>query len=142
FLALTGAAINASDALFLGIADRFLDHAQWGEVIDALTAVRWADARQHGGQVSQVLRDFEIRAGERPATVVRDHYDVIQRLTDGDSLPEIVAQITAYVGGDEWLTKAAATLAGGCPATIAVIYEQLRRGLHLSLKEAFQMELV
>jgi hypothetical protein len=81
-------------------------------------------------------------SGERPANVVRDHYDTIQQLTDADSLDEIVAKITAYQGSDEWLTKAAATLASGCPATIGVIYEQLKRGLHLSLKEAFQMELV
>src|SRR5690606_9823846 len=142
FLALTGASINASDTLFLGIADRFLNHAQWSEFIDALTTTAWGSVDQHNGQISHILRDLEARAGERPANVVRDHYDTIQQLTDGDSLHEIVAKITAYQGSDDWLTKAAATLASGCPATIGVIYEQLKRGLHLSLKEAFQMELV
>lgn len=142
FLALTGASINASDTLFLGIADRFLEHAQWPELVGALKNVAWGSADQHGGQLSHILRDLETRAGERPANVVRDHYDTIQQLTDGDSLREIVANITAYSGGDDWLAKAAQTLASGCPATIGVIYEQLKRGLHLSLKEAFQMELV
>jgi hypothetical protein len=56
-------------------------------------------------------------------------------------LRDIVAKITAYDGDDDWLKKSAATLAGGCPATIAIIPEQLRRGRHLSLKEVFQMEL-
>jgi enoyl-CoA hydratase/carnithine racemase len=142
FLALTGASINASDTLFLGIADRFLDHAQWPQLVATLQNTVWSGADQHSGQVSHLLRDLETRAGERPANVVRDHYDTIQQLTDGDSLAAIVQNITAYQGGDEWLSKAAATLASGCPATIGVIYEQLKRGLHLSLKEAFQMELV
>jgi enoyl-CoA hydratase/carnithine racemase len=142
FLALTGASINASDTLFLGLADRFLDHAQWPELLDALRAMPWGDQQAHGGQLSHVLRDLEARAGARPANVVRDHYDTIQQLTDGDSLRDIVAKITAYDGDDDWLKKSAATLASGCPATIGVIHEQLKCGRHLSLKEVFQMELV
>jgi enoyl-CoA hydratase/carnithine racemase len=142
FLALTGASINASDALFLGLADRFLDHAQWPQLLEALATTAWSDADKHFGQLSRILRDLEASAGERPASVVRNHYDVIQQLTDADSLAEIVANITDYSGGDEWLRRAAATLASGCPATIGVIYEQLRGGRHLSLKEVFQRELV
>ncbi len=142
FLALTGASINASDTLFLGLADRFLAHSQWAEFVDALKVMRWRNLDEHSGQISHVLRDLESRAGERPANVVRDHYDKIQQLTDGDSLREIVDNIVEYSGDDELLAKAAQTLASGCPATIGVIYEQLRRGLHLSLKEAFAMELV
>lgn len=142
FLALTGASINASDTLFLGLADRFLDHAQWPQLLEKLTATAWSDVDKHGGQLSHILRDLEATADERPANVVRDHYDTIQQLTDADSLTDIVARITEYNGSDEWLNKAAATLKNGCPATIAVIYEQLRGGKHLSLKEVFQRELV
>jgi enoyl-CoA hydratase/carnithine racemase len=142
FLALTGAAINASDTLFLGLADRFLDHAQWSELVAALTETAWGERTQHGGQLSHLLRELEQRAGERPEAVVRNHYDAIQQFTDGDSLDDIVANITAYDGADEWLKKAAETLASGCPTTVRVIDEQLRRGLHLSLREAFQLELV
>lgn len=142
FLALTGASINASDALFLGMADRFLAHAQWSEFVDALKALQWGEVEERDGQIGHVLRELESRAGERPASVVRDHYDRIQQLTDADSLWEIVDNIASYDGDDEWLRKAAHTLASGCPATIGVIYEQLRRGLHLSLKQAFEMELV
>lgn len=142
FLALTGASINASDALFLGMADRFLAHAQWTDFIAALKATAWAGVDERAGQISHVLRDLESRAGERPPQVVRDHYDRIQQLTDADSLHEIVDNIVSCNGDDEWLSRAAQTLASGCPATIGVIYEQLRRGLHLSLKQAFEMELV
>lgn len=142
FLALTGASINAGDTLYLGLADRFLRHDQWDEMIGKLTALPWGDAGQHHGQVSHVLRDLEKAAGEPPVSVVKEHYDIIQSLTDGDSLADIFANITGYEGEDKWLTSAAKTLASGCPATIHIIYQQLQRALHMSLREAFQMELI
>lgn len=142
FLALTGASINASDVLFLGMADRFLDNAQYNDVVAALQAQAWNDARLAHKQVSDVLRGFEAAAGARPANVVRDHYDYIQQVTDGDVIDDIVASITAYDGDDDWLRKGAATLKTGCPVTIHIIDQQLKRGHQLSLKEVFQMELV
>lgn len=142
FLALTGASINASDALFLGMADRFLDHAQFNEVVAALQAQTFSDAKLARKQVSDVLRAFEARAGARPPNVVRDHYDYIQQVTDGDVIDDIVASIIAYDGDDDWLRKGAQTLKAGCPVTIHIIDQQLKRGHKLSLKEVFQMELV
>lgn len=142
FLALTGAAMNAGDALFLGIADRFLKHEQWSEVIAGLQAMAWAAPGKHGSQIGHLLRSLEKQAGEAPASVVRDHYDVIQAVTDADTLVEIVANITAYQGDDKWLAGAAKTLTNGCPASVYLIYEQLKRTLHMSLAEVFQSELV
>ncbi len=142
FLALTGANINAGDTLYLGLADRFLAHDQWPELLDALKALDWQDPEQHAGQLNGVLRELERRSGEPPVSVVREHYDIIHQLTDADSLDEIVEAITGYDGDDDWLRKAAKTLASGCPTTIRLIPEQLRRARHLSLREVFQMELV
>ena len=142
FLALTGASINAADTLYLGLADRFLQHEQWDDMIAGLSAMPWQSAEQHAGQVSHLLRDLEDKAGAEMESVVRAHYDVIQAMTDGDNLDHIVANITAYEGDDEWLAGAAKTLATGCPTTVRIIYEQLRRALHMSLKEVFQMELI
>lgn len=71
-------------------------------MVDALRVVAWGDTQAHGGQLSHMLRDLEVRAGARPAYVVCDHYSNIQQLTDGDSLRDIVAKITAY-DGDDWL---------------------------------------
>ena len=142
FLALTGASINAGDTLYLGLADRFLQHRQWDDLVATLKATPWAEPGRHGGQLSHILRDLEQGAGAPPVSVVREHYDIIQGMTDGDGLDDIVAHITAYKGDDAWLAAAAKTLANGCPTTVRVIHEQLRRALHLSLREVFQMELI
>lgn len=144
FLALTGASINAADALFLGMADRFVAHEKYADVIAALAATTWSnDAAQHAGQVSHVLRDFEAKGdAQLPAHVVRDHYDLIQRLCDGDSIDAIVANILAWRGEDKWMEKAVKTLTKGCPTSVHLIDEQFKRGKYLSLREVFQLELI
>lgn len=144
FLALTGASINAADALFIGMADRFVAHEKYADVLNALTSTSWSsDAEQHTGQVSHVLRDFETESrAQLPASPVREHYDLIQQLCDGDDIDAIVANIVAWSGEDKWLSKAVKTLANGCPASVHLIDEQFKRGKHLSLREAFQFELI
>ena len=149
FLALTGASINAADALFLGMADRFIAHEKYADVITALAATVWSsDAAQHAGQVSHVLRPFDETRGEAqaksqlPPNVVRDHYELIQQLCDGDNIEATVANILAWRGEDKWMEKAVKTLANGCPTSVYLIDEQFRRGKYLSLREAFQLELI
>lgn len=144
FLGLTGASINAADALFIGMADRFVANEKYADVVAALAATAWAgDATQHSGQVSHVLRDFERETkSQLPTSVVREHYDVIQQLCDGDDIAAIVANILAWSGEDKWLQKAAKTLANGSPTSAYLTAEQFRRGKYLSLREAFQMELI
>jgi enoyl-CoA hydratase/carnithine racemase len=142
FLALTGAAINATDTLYLGLADHFLNHSQWDTFIHRLADTGWAQPAVHGAQLTRLLAALAADASGQPPAVVREHYDVIQQLTAGADLDEIVAAITAYAGDDKWLSGAARTLASGCPTTIRLVDEQLRRSLHMSLRECFQMELV
>lgn len=144
FLALTGASINAADALFLGMADRFVAHEKYADVLAALAAMQWSiDTAQHEGQVSLVLRDFEVQSRTQlPAQVVREHYDVIQQLCDGDNIEAIVANILAWSGDDKWMERAVKTLASGCPTSVYLTDEQFKRGKYLSLREAFQLELI
>lgn len=142
FLALTGAAINAADALFAGLADRFIEHHRFDDVIKALQQLPSHPENIHS-KISSLLRKFESESRpELPASTLREHFDFIQQVTDADDLDAMVAQITGYSGEDPWLKKAAQTLAAGCPTSMRLIEEQLHRGRHLSLKEIFQMELI
>lgn len=142
FLGLTGANINAADALFVGLADRFIQQAQKPEVINGLIETDWSnDNETNHQQVTKVLRDAE-NLQDLPAASVREHFDLINQLTDADTLNEIVQNITQLETEDKWLQRAAATLKKGCPVTACLVYEQLRRGNKLSLQEVFQMELV
>ena len=142
FLGLTGANINAADALFVGLADRFIPSTQKADLMDALTQAEWQpNVTTNHAIASYVLRRFESLAS-LPASQVRAHYDLIQELTDGDSCADIVAGICALETEDSWLGKAVATLKKGCPTTAHLVYQQLQRGKKLSLEGVFQMELV
>ncbi|CBL45840.1 Predicted enoyl-CoA hydratase/isomerase family protein [gamma proteobacterium HdN1] len=142
FLGLTGASINATDALFVGLADRFIPDAQRQAVVGALQQADFGEASAvHGSVVSGVLREFEARE-LLPEGAVAKHLELINRVTDADSCAEICARILALETEDAWLQKGISQLAKGCPTTAHLVYEQLRRGKKLSLEQVFQMELI
>ncbi len=142
FLGLTGANINAADALFVGLADRFVASNRKSAVLDALQSVDWAaDSRDHFAQVSHILRELE-DLSLLPASPVRQHFDLIQQLTDADDCAGIVNKILNLTTDDPWLGKAIATLKKGCPTTAHLVYEQLHLGKKWSLEEVFRMELI
>jgi enoyl-CoA hydratase/carnithine racemase len=144
FLALTGASINAADALFIGLADRFIAHEKYDALISALATTQWhSTAEKHFGQVNHALRELGQQSSALlPTSPVRTHYDLIQQLCDGDDINAIVANIVSLNSADKWLSKAAKTLASGCPTTVHLIDQQFKRGKNLSLREIFQFELI
>jgi len=144
FSALTAAPLNGADALFSGLAEYFLHAADYDMLVQRLTATPWtSDATTNHIALSKLLRQFADRANAaKPISNLRTLADEIERLTDGDTLAEVVASITSYGGGNAWLKQAATTLAKGSPTSAALIWELLRRAKHMSLAEVFQLDLV
>ncbi|WP_317928876.1 enoyl-CoA hydratase/isomerase family protein [Halioxenophilus sp. WMMB6] len=140
FLALTGASINAADTQFVGLADYFLNHSQWDELLSKLQAANWQG--NSASVVSAQLIALASQAADKPESPVHQHFEIIGELCTAASNDAVVANIVNYSGDDEWLKRAAGTLANGCPTTIKLVFEQLQASKHLSLKEVFQMELV
>ncbi|MBM1143122.1 enoyl-CoA hydratase/isomerase family protein [Alcanivorax sp. ZXX171] len=139
FLGLTGVHLNARDALDLGLADRFMDAAP-EEVLKALTENRYdGDRDADRARLYRQLRDLAT-APEGLQAAVSDHRDTIERLCDGATVEEVVARIQEHKQCDGWLDKARKTLAAGCPQTMHLVWEQLRRARHLSLAEALRLE--
>jgi enoyl-CoA hydratase/carnithine racemase len=142
FLGLTGANFNAADALFVGMADRYIPSTNKQAALNALQQQQWPDdAVDVSAQVSAVLKQFEA-VTELPDSNVRNHYDLIQRVTDAESAAAVVDNILAMDTNEKWLQKAIATLKAGCPTTAHLVFQQLRRGKKLSLPQVFQMELI
>ena len=141
FLALTGARLQASDALFVKLADYCIDHAGKAAVFDKLSAQPWtSDAGENHRLVSAVLRGFA--QADLPHGPLRQHFDLINKLCGGGELQDVVAAIVGLKTEDAWLARAAATLAAGSPSTAALSYELQLRAKHLSLAEVFRMEFV
>ncbi|MGM0774406.1 enoyl-CoA hydratase/isomerase family protein [Marinobacter sp.] len=140
FLGLTGARMNAADAIFTGLADRFIRHDMREEVKQALQQSGFGDEAH--AAVSSVLRRFEAGSREAlPTSVVREHFDVIQALTDGDSLVEVVDNLGQYAGEDPWLIKAVKTVAAASPASLTLTWQHYHNTLHDSLSQVFDKEL-
>lgn len=142
FLGLTGAQFNGTDALYCGMADRLLPAAGKDELLAALGALELTADQDHNRVlVSKAIQSREMPAAELPAPNLRTHYDAIQELTDGATLPDVYHAIINYRGDDEWLQRAGKTLQAGCPLTAWVVWEQLRRSKHMSLADVLRMEL-
>ena len=141
FLGLTGASINASDALYIGLADRVLASSEKDTVFNALLAQPLADNTDlNHGLISALLRHHQLATQDRPASQLREHFDRINTLCDADTLAQVVTNITAADDDDDWLRKAAKTLSRGCAQTAWLVWEGQKRVRHLSLADAFRME--
>jgi enoyl-CoA hydratase/carnithine racemase len=143
FLALTGASINAADAIYTGLADRFIASEHKSAVLAGLLEQRWGvDEEGNHGQVRHVLRPFaEQSIGSCPAGQVEPHMGTIARLCDGDNVHEIIDNITAQQTDDPWLAKARDSLAHGSRLAALWIERQLYETRHASLREVFQAEI-
>jgi enoyl-CoA hydratase/carnithine racemase len=141
FLGLTGARIQAADALFTGIADCCIPQAEKPGIMEALLAQPWTRARDANDRLlTQVLLSRAQK--DLVPGPVRQHLDFINGLCEGGELHATVAAIAGLATGDAWLDRAGATLAAGSPSTAGLTFELLRRARHLSLADVFRMEFV
>ncbi|MBA3477327.1 MAG: enoyl-CoA hydratase/isomerase family protein [Lautropia sp.] len=165
FLALTGAPLNAADALFAGLADCQLPQASHGSLLEAMARTRWhrnagADAvvlshlvqteaqawssGQPAPADAQAAPTADVPGATPPATApsnLRACYDEIRVLIGHDGLADIAARLEQAAGTDTWIGAAASNFRRGSPTSAALAYSLLRRARHLSLREVFQMEL-
>jgi len=140
FLALTGANLNAADALFARLADFVLPHDSHDAALAAIAAQRWQGARDaDAAQLSHLLQ--RLATAGLPASPLRTHYDRIDALIDHDALHDIAPRLAALRGdADGWLARAGESFAAGSPTSIVLSLELLRRAHHMSLAEVFRLE--
>ncbi|WP_110689748.1 enoyl-CoA hydratase/isomerase family protein [Salinicola endophyticus] len=140
FLGLTGARLNASDALFVGLADRLIAAERRDAVIDDLLNADWSQPRS---ALERVLRTHAEASRElAPPAEVAPRQQAIAALTDADSDDALIAAIIAASDSDDaWIARAARSLAAGSPLSARLILRQLARCRRVSLAEALRSEL-
>jgi enoyl-CoA hydratase/carnithine racemase len=143
FLALTGASINAADAIYTGLADRFISSERKAEVLEQLLRQKWGrEPAANHSLVRHVLRSFtEQSIGQCPGGQVEPHLGSINTLCDGDNVHEIIDNIVSRPTQDPWLAKAGESLAQGSPLAALWTSRQLRDMRLASLRECFQSEI-
>jgi len=140
FLALTGASIDASDAIYAGFADHAVAGNRYEELVAAMTATTWCDAAgENAARLDALLRRFALEGLEAgPLQRLRGHIDAC---CAGHSLEAAVEAIAQTAVEDPWWQKAQAALARGCPSSIRLSWELQHRTSRLSLAEVFRLEL-
>ncbi|MET1023786.1 MAG: enoyl-CoA hydratase/isomerase family protein [Pseudoxanthomonas sp.] len=141
FLALTGAPLNAGDAIYAGLADVCIDSGRHDAVFEALAAQPWtSDAVADRARLTTLLKGLAIKP---PAGPLQAHADVIEPLVEAGTLEQVVAAIAAAPSDDDpWLQTAQATLAAGAPGSARLSWELQQRAATLSLADTFRLECI
>ncbi len=141
FLGLTGANINAHDAIYAGLANRFILHEHKDALLDELKTLNLAKVQS--GALTLTLKRYQtLSESSLPESELKKHAELIDSCCDFESVSEIAKAIQqeANKSDSAWLKKAAETLAKGCPKTAHLVLQQLLRARYLSLEEVFVME--
>ena len=142
FLGLTGAFINAADALYSHLADYFVSHDAKVTFFASLLAANWQEDSLHS-TLSSICDDFHTLHSEQlPQGNLIDNQNWLTNLASQTDVSQAVEYImSANAEDNRWLSKAQKTLNAGSPITANLVFEQLRRGKDMTLAECFQMEL-
>lgn len=143
YLGLTGANLDARDALDLGLADRFVPRESREALLERLASSHIVPGTADDAEAAVVsaLAEFEDRS-RAPRGQIRKLQDHIQSLTQQATVKAAVAAILADDTDDEWLAANRARLVSGCPLSAHLAWQMLARHRHGSLADAFREELV
>lgn len=140
FLGLTGARFNGCDAVAIGMADGLIPSQMKHQILTGLARLPWTrDAQEN----KQTLRNY-LSSAAGPDAARKSH--LLERLSELKSLTlkplleEIDSAFRTWKGSDEWIKGALQGYVAGSPTSAKTIFEQLKRGRELSLKEAFLRE--
>lgn len=151
FLGLSGAPLNATDALRIGLVDMVTSTEQHtADLVNALRQQRWGgDIAADDNRLYRLLNQQKQSAAKSlPESQLARHEQDIARLCKGDSPDEtgtlalILERIAAHQPTSaHWWQQAREALARACPGSLALVDEQLRKGRQMSLRDVLKMEL-
>lgn len=139
FLALTGAMINAGDAMLGNWADAVVEHAQFSEVLQVIENTNWfGELKADRELLSTLLKGFETEA---PKPLLHTHAKAIDEVMNRDALIDIDLALRELLQHSEpWLAKAAQAYAHGSPTSAALSYELMKRHANADLADVLRLE--
>lgn len=143
FIGLTGARLNQTDSLRIGLGDMAVADERPDALLASLLDTRWTgQTAADDNRLYRLLNQFSRDQGVRlPESHLADHEQRIARLCRGESLPEVLHKLTHESVDDPWWQAAIRNVTEGCPTTAWLVWEQMLRARQFSLKEIFRMEL-
>ena len=136
FLGCTGSHVNCADALETGIGTHSVAGASRPGVLAALGAVDYSGDGTDFDRVDEALS--ALPGAELPATQLGAVPDSLN--VDG-SYADVAQRIDALAGASRWVDRGIATMRRGCPTSVGILIEQLRRAPGLDLADCFRLEM-
>src|SRR5690554_5299852 len=142
YLGLTGAQLNARDALDLGLADHFVPSERRDALLEALAGADYGlrSAEELQACVQRVVEAHEER-NAAPVARLWSWFDHVQQLVGQDNVIAAVDRILADNHDDAWLAANRARLKAGSPLSAHLVWQMLARHRHSSLADVFRDEL-
>jgi enoyl-CoA hydratase/carnithine racemase len=131
YLALTGHAVGAGDAIVLGLADVHVSAESLPAMLESLLD-------QPMDNAAQVRATVASRAHAAPPATLVPHRETIDRHFAHDDVRGIVHSLQR--DGGDWAAQTLAALARRSPLMMAVTLEQIRRARTMSLADDLRME--
>ena len=129
YLALTGARVGPADALAFGLATHVVPSAHMGDLAAAL---------QEGAEVDATIARFAIDPGPGPLHAERE---TIHHCFGAPSLDAVIQRLTqAAEAGNGCAAETLATIRAKSPTSVAIAFEQMRRGAGFDFAEAMRTE--
>ena len=139
YLGVSGVQIRASDALYCGLADGYLDSSKLPELDKALDSLNWQKSP---------IDDLTVLVARFAVTVLPDPplarlRPLIDSVFSQADMQRIVAHLRAVCDPQtrDWANDTADLLQTRSPLAMAVTLEMLRRGRELTLEQCFALEL-
>ncbi|RCV89430.1 enoyl-CoA hydratase/isomerase family protein [Billgrantia montanilacus] len=142
YLGITGAQLNARDALDLGMADHIVPRERRETLLEALGEADYGERtpRDLRSGVQAVVDEMEDRS-QAPQPQVGPQLDHIQSVVGQVDAPTAVKRILRDGRDDAWLAANRARLEAGSPLSAHLVWLMLDRHRHTSLADAFRDEL-
>lgn len=142
FLGLTGAVIQGADAVYYSIANCCIAGNKYNNLLDDIKNTAWSGSTAElGNELDDLLSSYD--NGPIAPFEMTENMNIIESLKGLTSYQEVMDAMLGFEGtatGD-WMSRAMATFRSGCPLTMAIVVEQLKRARTLNLGERFRMEM-
>jgi len=136
YLGMTGARLNAADALYCGFATHYVTRDRIDELVAALAATKPAQR-----PVEQVLGSFAVDSGPAPIAALQS---AIDRCFVGESVEAILDALAAEAAGGgthaAWAQETRASLLTKSPTSLKITLRQLTIGRDYDLEAALALE--